>query len=189
MKPFQPRCSSAQIERKWPATKDYFSFGEEAIAFPAGPRARCAWHQVACRVKAGHVSRISPSYQPPASVNSIAGSTASIFARSSALMRSILRTLILCMDAFPNHSRGTSESCCIVALGGPVLLCRTTTWRCGRLHRLPPGGLRETSWHSKLETREKAAPQADKTEAQRCTERRAIRECSPVKRAASAHRR
>src|SRR5262249_57513242 len=49
MKPFQPRCSSAQIERKWPATKDYFSFGEEAIAFPAGPRARCAWHQVACR--------------------------------------------------------------------------------------------------------------------------------------------
>src|SRR5580704_1855584 len=49
MKPFQPRCSSAQIERKWPATKDYFSFSEEAIAFPAGPRARCAWHQVACR--------------------------------------------------------------------------------------------------------------------------------------------
>src|SRR5262249_14522343 len=34
----------------------------------------------------GHVSRISPSYQPPASVNSIAGSTASIFARSSAPM-------------------------------------------------------------------------------------------------------
>jgi hypothetical protein len=27
----------------------------------------------------------------------------------------LLRTLILCMDAFPNHSRGTSESWCIVA--------------------------------------------------------------------------
>src|SRR5215510_2151047 len=48
MKPFQPRCPSAQIERKWPATKDYFSFGEEAIAFLAGPRARGAWCQVAC---------------------------------------------------------------------------------------------------------------------------------------------
>src|SRR5215469_7050754 len=49
MKPFQPRCPSAQIERKWPATKDYFSFGEEAIAFLAGPRSRGAWCQVACR--------------------------------------------------------------------------------------------------------------------------------------------
>src|SRR6202140_576184 len=49
MKPFQPRCPSPQIERKWPATKDYFSFGEEAIAFLAGPRAGGAWCQVACR--------------------------------------------------------------------------------------------------------------------------------------------
>src|SRR6202051_5301353 len=49
MKPFQPRCPRAQIERKWPATKDYFSCGEEAIAFLAGPRARGAWCQVACR--------------------------------------------------------------------------------------------------------------------------------------------
>src|SRR5271169_3169031 len=49
MKPFQPRCPGAQIERKWPATKDYFSFGEEAIAFLAGPRAGGAWCQVACR--------------------------------------------------------------------------------------------------------------------------------------------
>src|SRR4249920_336413 len=49
MKPFQPRCPSAQIERKWPATKDYFSFGEEAITFLAGPRAGGAWCQVACR--------------------------------------------------------------------------------------------------------------------------------------------
>src|SRR5882757_1121529 len=49
MKPFQPRCPSAQIERKWPATKDYFSFGKEAIAFLAGPRAGGAWCQVACR--------------------------------------------------------------------------------------------------------------------------------------------
>src|SRR5271170_2621796 len=49
MKPLQPRCPSAQIERKWPATKDYFSFGEEAIAFLAGSRARGAWCQVACR--------------------------------------------------------------------------------------------------------------------------------------------
>src|SRR6516164_10830760 len=49
MKPFQPRCPSAQIERKWPATKDYFSFGEEAIAFLTGSRARGAWCQVACR--------------------------------------------------------------------------------------------------------------------------------------------
>ena len=31
MKPFQPRCPRAQIERKWPATKDNFSFGEEEI--------------------------------------------------------------------------------------------------------------------------------------------------------------
>src|ERR1700746_3506548 len=49
MKPFQPRCPSAQIERKWPATKDYFSFGEEAIAFLASPRAGGAWCQVASR--------------------------------------------------------------------------------------------------------------------------------------------
>src|SRR5258708_29465026 len=49
MKPFQPRCPSAQIERKWPATKDYFSFGEETIAFLAGSRACGAWCQVACR--------------------------------------------------------------------------------------------------------------------------------------------
>src|SRR5258707_1198263 len=49
MKPFQPWCPSAQIERKWPATKDYFSSGEEAIAFLAGPRARGAWCQVARR--------------------------------------------------------------------------------------------------------------------------------------------
>src|SRR3981189_3233837 len=49
MKPFQPRCPGAQIERKWPATKDYFSFGKEAIAFLAGPRAGGAWCQVACR--------------------------------------------------------------------------------------------------------------------------------------------
>src|SRR5262249_55308741 len=49
MKPFQPRCPGAQIERKWPATKDYFSFGEEAIAFFAGPRAGGAWCQVARR--------------------------------------------------------------------------------------------------------------------------------------------
>src|SRR5271167_4350882 len=31
------------------ATNDYFSFGEEAIAFLAGSRARGAWCQVACR--------------------------------------------------------------------------------------------------------------------------------------------
>jgi hypothetical protein len=31
-----------QIERKWPASRDYFSFGEEAIAFLAGSRARGA---------------------------------------------------------------------------------------------------------------------------------------------------
>src|SRR6516165_4782150 len=49
MKPFQPRGPSAQIERKWPATEDHFSFGEETIAFLAGPRARGAWCQVACR--------------------------------------------------------------------------------------------------------------------------------------------
>ena len=36
MKPFQPRCPSAQIEWKWPATKDHFSSREEAIAFLAG---------------------------------------------------------------------------------------------------------------------------------------------------------
>src|SRR5260370_13216139 len=49
MKPFQPRCPGAQIERKWPATKDYFSFGKETIAFLAGSRACGAWRQVACR--------------------------------------------------------------------------------------------------------------------------------------------
>src|SRR5450759_414306 len=49
MKPFQPWCPGAQIERKWPATKDDFSFSEQAIAFLAGPRAGGAWCQVACR--------------------------------------------------------------------------------------------------------------------------------------------
>src|ERR1700694_2299762 len=49
MKPFQPRCPSAQIERKCQAPKDYFSFGEETIAFLAGSRACGAWCQVACR--------------------------------------------------------------------------------------------------------------------------------------------
>src|SRR5215468_8207361 len=49
MKPFQPRCPCAQIERKWPATKDYFSFSEEAIAFLACPRAGGARCEVACR--------------------------------------------------------------------------------------------------------------------------------------------
>ena len=49
MKPFQPRRPGAQIERKWPAAKDHFSFGEEAVAFLAGPRAGGAWCQVACR--------------------------------------------------------------------------------------------------------------------------------------------
>src|SRR6202051_2822291 len=49
MTPFQLRCPRAQIVRKGPATKDYFSCGEEAIAFLAGPRARGAWCQVACR--------------------------------------------------------------------------------------------------------------------------------------------
>src|SRR5260221_7292920 len=49
MKPFQPRCPSAQIERKWPATKDYVSFGEEAIAVLAGSGTYGAWCQVACR--------------------------------------------------------------------------------------------------------------------------------------------
>src|SRR5689334_5586854 len=50
-------------------------------------------------VNAGHVSRISPSNQPPASVSRIAGSTASIRARSAALVRCMARMLIFRMDA------------------------------------------------------------------------------------------
>src|SRR5215472_504133 len=53
MKPFQPRRSRAQIERKWPATKYDFGSSEEAIAFLAGPRAVGAWCQVACRGEGG----------------------------------------------------------------------------------------------------------------------------------------
>ncbi len=49
MKPFQPRCPGAQIERKWPAAQDYFRFAQEAIAFLVGCRARGAWRQVPCR--------------------------------------------------------------------------------------------------------------------------------------------
>src|SRR6266436_152622 len=49
MKPFQLRCPDAQIERKWPAAKDDFRFGEKTIAFLAGSRPRGAWSQVACR--------------------------------------------------------------------------------------------------------------------------------------------
>jgi hypothetical protein len=49
MKPFQPRCPDAQIERKWPAAQDYFRFCQEAIAFLLGPRARSAWRQVTRR--------------------------------------------------------------------------------------------------------------------------------------------
>ena len=39
MKPFQPRRPGAQIEREWPAAKDDFGFGEQAVAFLAGARA------------------------------------------------------------------------------------------------------------------------------------------------------
>jgi hypothetical protein len=46
MKPFQPWCPRAQIERKWPATEDYFSFVEEAIAILAGSRAYGTWCEV-----------------------------------------------------------------------------------------------------------------------------------------------
>src|SRR5262249_29791700 len=47
MKPFQPRCPSAQIERKWPGCEDSFGHGWEAIAFLSGPRSRSVWWQVA----------------------------------------------------------------------------------------------------------------------------------------------
>src|SRR5215472_10281150 len=38
-------------------------------------------------------------------------------------------------------------------------------WLCGRVMPSAPGGLRETAWHSKPQTRENAAPQADEAEA------------------------
>src|SRR6266566_1730042 len=53
MKPSQARCSGAQIKRIRPPAKDYFRFGEEPIAFLAGPRTRGAWNQVACTRKRG----------------------------------------------------------------------------------------------------------------------------------------
>src|SRR6202050_5927348 len=51
MKPFQPRCPGAQIERKWPAAQNYFRFSQEAITFLVGPRAHGAWRQVPRRGK------------------------------------------------------------------------------------------------------------------------------------------
>src|SRR5689334_19722249 len=48
MKPFQPGRPGAQVERKWPAAKDDFSFDEKAIAFLAGARAVGAWREIAC---------------------------------------------------------------------------------------------------------------------------------------------
>src|SRR2546427_833924 len=51
MKPFQFRRSGAQIDRKWPATQDYFSLGKKPITFLARSRAHGGWRQVARRGK------------------------------------------------------------------------------------------------------------------------------------------
>src|SRR6266481_8622548 len=50
--------------------------------------------------KAVQVSPISPSNQPPASINRISGSLASILARSSALIRWVANTLMVLMKEF-----------------------------------------------------------------------------------------
>src|SRR5262249_21949905 len=62
--------------------------------------------------------------------------------------------------------------------GGQFCCAAQRPSRCGRLRKAacPPGGLRETAWYSKAETREDAAPQADDAEAQQCTEGGAIKE-------------
>src|SRR5262249_53702275 len=62
--------------------------------------------------------------------------------------------------------------------GGQFCCAAQRPSRCDRLRKAacPPGGLRETAWYSKAETRENAAPQADDAEAQQCTEGGAIKE-------------
>src|SRR5262245_43138601 len=101
-----PRITSASASRRsrssrvpWPLT--------------LGPRYRAD-------VNAGHVSRISPSNHPPASVSRTAGSTASIRARSAGVMRWTERMLTMRMGApslGPNYDREIS------ALG------RATRWQ------------------------------------------------------------
>ena len=111
MKPFELRRPGAQIERKRPAAEDYFRVGKEAIAFLAGSRARGTRRQIARRTEGRPgfaIFAVKPARRRRS--NRTAGSTASIFARSSALMRWRFRTLQLCMGAFPDHSRKTPRS-------------------------------------------------------------------------------
>jgi len=60
--------------------------------------------------------------------------------------------------------------------------------RCGRLKvPLAPGGLRETARHSKPETRETAAPQADEAEAQQLANSHPPSQCNCCRSANASH--
>jgi len=47
VKPLQPWCPGAHIQREWPASDDHFRFAEETVAFLSAARSGCARRQVA----------------------------------------------------------------------------------------------------------------------------------------------